>query len=810
MYYTPYIWPFIFSLAVSLWLGWYAFRHRQVSSATTFVWIMAAMSVWTLAYLLELSSSTLADKIFWIKMKYLGSAPGPVLWFVLALQLTHHEHWLQKRFFRWLLTAFVGLVIVMVFSNDTHRWFWTDYWRDADQLELQVAHGFFFHIYSGGLYLTTVISIALYINYYRTTPHIFRQQALLMALGGLIPPLSPLPVLLWGWPFSRQIDVVVLALVVASALFALAIFRFGALNFVHIAHNLVIKNINAGIIVLDHVERVVELNPYARRIINQPDTPLIGKPLKTVLPGWSDLARHTDEERELQLGPAHGQQIYQVQVSAITDSKEALVGYAMTLFDITSRKQTEAQRQRLAALEERERIGRELHDDLGQVMSYVSLQAQTARELLKHGQTASAQATLTQLVQAAQEAHNNVRQYILGVRTATLSSADFTETLQQYLAQLDARHGLTVAISWPDDFSATALTPEIETQLLRIIQEALTNVRDHAGVDRATIFFTLHPDEVQTIIADEGRGFKPFVVPPEEGESKTSPPLATKGRIEGGLSGSEPRKPEGHFGLEITRERAEAVGGSLEVRSTPEVGTQVIVRLPRMLESPPEKAMQGMRALLVDDHALYLDGLKNMLSVRGIQVVGTARDGLEAQALARKLQPDLILMDVEMPRCNGLEATRRIKADLPDTKIVMLTVAADDDTLLQALKNGASGYLLKSVAGREFFILLNQAMQGETVLSPSLAAHILTEFTRPETTFPTADPPAPTLTPRQQEVLALAAQGLSNKEIAAQLNVSANTVKYHVSQILERLHLHSRYELAHYAQQQELGPPPGE
>jgi len=260
------------------------------------------------------------------------------------------------------------------------------------------------------------------------------------------------------------------------------------------------------------------------------------------------------------------------------------------------------------------------------------------------------------------------------------------------------------------------------------------------------------------------------------------------------------------------RERAEAVGGSLEMRASPGEGTQVIVRLPRVLETSQEEAVRGLRVLLVDDHPLYLEGLRNLLSARGVQVIGMARDGLEAQELARKLRPDLILMDVEMPRCNGLEATRRIKAELSDIKIVMLTVAAEDEALFEALKNGASGYLLKSLNRTQFFYLLTEVMRGETVLSPTLAGRVLAAFKQggniPDTqTEPVSVPCAEAaifseLTPRQAEILTLVAQGLTYKEIGAKIYISEAAVKYHMGQILERLQLRSRREAAMYAQKQ--------
>jgi DNA-binding NarL/FixJ family response regulator len=233
--------------------------------------------------------------------------------------------------------------------------------------------------------------------------------------------------------------------------------------------------------------------------------------------------------------------------------------------------------------------------------------------------------------------------------------------------------------------------------------------------------------------------------------------------------------------------------------------------MPRSLSQTQPATGYGARVLLVDDHPLYLEGLRSLLAARGFQVVGTAQDGLQAQSLAHELRPDLILMDLHMPRCDGLEATKRIKEELPDTKIVMLTIAAEGDTLFEALKYGASGYLLKSLEGRQFFTLLANVLDGEIALSPELASMALAEFARSGTEPVSKTDEGVTLTRRQNEVLELTAQGLSNKEIASKLHLSEATVKYHVSQILERLHLKSRYQLAQYAHQRgNTSPADGE
>lgn len=208
-----------------------------------------------------------------------------------------------------------------------------------------------------------------------------------------------------------------------------------------------------------------------------------------------------------------------------------------------------------------------------------------------------------------------------------------------------------------------------------------------------------------------------------------------------------------------------------------------------------------MRVLLADDHPLFLDGLKTLLSGRGVQVVSTARDGFEALEKARREHPDVILMDIQMPRCDGLTATRLIKAELPEIKIVILTMSDEDDDLFTAIKSGASGYLLKTQDTEDFFARLMELSRGEAPLSRGLAARLL-DFMGGQAGAPAQDQEAPEgslLTGREQEVLALAARGLTYKEVAAQLCLSERTIKYHMGEIIARLHLANRAQVVEYA-----------
>lgn len=227
--------------------------------------------------------------------------------------------------------------------------------------------------------------------------------------------------------------------------------------------------------------------------------------------------------------------------------------------------------------------------------------------------------------------------------------------------------------------------------------------------------------------------------------------------------------------------------------------------------------MAPLRVLLADDHSLFRCGISSMLSSReGIEVVGSARDGLEAIELARETQPDVILMDVDMPRCNGLEAVRRLKAETPDVKIVMLTVSDDSDDLFEAIKSGAQGYLLKDLEPYQLIDMLQGVARGEAPLSGLMAARLLEQFAKAGSTAP---PPAPQeqaraadpaenelnrLSEREVEVLELVVAGKSNHEIAEALVITTNTVKNHLSNILSKLHLQNRIQLAVHAVRHQL------
>ena len=208
--------------------------------------------------------------------------------------------------------------------------------------------------------------------------------------------------------------------------------------------------------------------------------------------------------------------------------------------------------------------------------------------------------------------------------------------------------------------------------------------------------------------------------------------------------------------------------------------------------------MQPVKVLIVDDHDLFRRGVRYTIEPEeDFEVVGEAEDGAEAMAKARELKPDLILMDINMPHCSGLEAVSAIKAELPDVKIIMLTVHNEDKNLFEAIKRGAGGFLSKNVRAKSLLDSLRGVMKGEAAISKLMAGKILNEFAR--LAGIEDGNVASRLTPREREVLQKISKGLSNKEIALSLSISEHTVKAHVTSILSKLHLQNRFQAADYA-----------
>jgi DNA-binding NarL/FixJ family response regulator len=272
-------------------------------------------------------------------------------------------------------------------------------------------------------------------------------------------------------------------------------------------------------------------------------------------------------------------------------------------------------------------------------------------------------------------------------------------------------------------------------------------------------------------VADDGQGFAPESVQPTA---------------------------DGGFGLTGMHERARLAGGTLEIESAPGWGTRLIVQVPlaRGLVAPDARVPAAdaasstapIRVLIVDDHALARAGIRRLLEDTAAVVVGEAADGQEAVEQALALRPDVVLMDLQLPRLSGVQAVRELRARWPEVRVLIVTTFAQDEHLFEALKAGARGYLLKDASRAELLQGIQTVHQGGSLVQPVVASRLLDRFGALERERELYEP----LTEREREVLTLVASGARTREIAERLVVSEKTVKYHLTQIYQKLGVSGR------------------
>lgn len=472
------------------------------------------------------------------------------------------------------------------------------------------------------------------------------------------------------------------------------------------------------------------------------------------------------------------QQTISEQTTQLDEANKALASEAARRerAELALRQQSEA----LAVLRERERMASALHEMLDQLLGYALVQAQTVREALAEGRITSATAEINAQISILQEAGQDIREFLAGARVQhniATGPGSFYTALQQHLQWIDQLYGFRTELTMADDVLGRGLAPMAEVQLLPIIQEALSNVRRHAGVMQATINFRHEGAQLVVEIRDRGRGF-------------TSDPSN-----DGGEEATTPG-----YGIERARNRAADLGGTIEIETAIGQGTLVRLRLP--IRPLPERPSTEIRILLVDDNDIFLHLLQKLLSTRGFNVVGAATNGAESVALARELRPDVVLMDVEMPGMSGLDAASAILAELPGTRVVMLTVAEDDTTVFDAVRRGASGYLLKDLDADQISDRILGLMRGEAALSPGLAQRVLTALAsrmQREDDPDQAPEPMSVLTVHQIKILTLLAQGYTYKEIGRSLGYSERAIKYHTGEAIRQLQLKDRAAAIAYA-----------
>ncbi|MGE5583287.1 MAG: histidine kinase N-terminal 7TM domain-containing protein [Bacillota bacterium] len=797
--FIPYAWVLLASALVSLLIGLFVWRRRSVPGAPPFIILMVCSVAWSLSNALEMMGTNLPTKIFWANVQYICYNIIPVTWLVLTLQYTRRDRWLTRRRLGLLLIIPI-LTVIFAWTNDWHGLMRRNIFLDTSGPFPVVGktYGPWFWVFSAYSYPLMITACVIHLKATLRMQRIYRWQTLALLTGLLLPLIANLSFTFKISPFKQDIAPTLFS--IGGIFYTLGLFRYKLFDILPAGRHLVIESIGDGMIIFDKLNRIVDFNPSAGKIFGVSDK-MIGQTAELIFKDYFHLEEilrtSSMGHREIAVMGIEGAAYYDARWWPIPDRQGQIIGRLLLFHDITEIKnaQQEILRQQrfTAMLEERGKLARELHDSLGQVFGYINVQAQAVRKFMSAGQLELADDYLQKMIGAAKEAHAEVRGFIQDGMNPVLTEKGLFPTIEDLLKKFGDDYGIETFFYDSRQIRQGLVDPPAEAQILRIVQEALNNIRKHAEADQVRITIEDAGAGIRLTIADNGKGFAPDQV--------------------SGLKS---------FGLRIMHERAAEAGSRLSVISAPGRGTRVLIEIPyggdagsakrdtgevEVLSFPTThlppptlqiRAVSTMKVLLVDDHTLFLDGLSSLLAASQIEVVGTARDGLEALQKARELKPDIIVMDIQMPGCDGLIATRLIKAELPRTKIIMLTTSETDEVLFEAIKSGASGYLLKDLDGDDFIELLLGLERGEVPLSPGIAARFLNEFRRTRNENAAASPESQKineeLTPRQIEILTMAAGGMTYKEIGASLCLTERGVKYHMGEIVAKLQLKDRHQ----------------
>ena len=543
--YTPYLWLPLASAGILSGLCVCAWRRRSVPGALALAILWALAVPMLLGKGLGLAAVGGPAKIFWHKFQYVWMIPIATAGLCFALEYANLNRWLTRRTLL-LLSVPPVAILLLVLTNDSHHLIWAGFTLD-NRLHAHYSTADLLVFYYGFFLLFSASAIFVWL-FVRSPLH---RVPVLFCLGGqFIIRVSVFLAHSDRSPFPL-VDPIVVGSVIAAILYAIALFHFRMFDLVRVAQRTVIDQMLEGMLVLDPRNRVMDLNPAAERILGVQAVRAKGAFLAEVSPGFPI------DQPEAVLPVDGAMRHYALLLSPLIGPRGLELGGLVLMYDVTEQRQAQTrlleQQCAVATLRERDRVARELHDSIGQTLGFVKMQSVAARGLLARGQGAEADECLARLAAVAQDAHWDVREYIDGALAGKSAECGFFPAIEAYLLRFRESFGLEVKLDVSSDLTEASFQPMVRAQLLRIVQEGLTNVRKHAHAKNVEVRIAPRDGCVEALIEDDGAGFDPSLLP---------------------------KTPGRRFGLRFMRERAEDVGGTLEVHSAPGAGSRVIISVP--------------------------------------------------------------------------------------------------------------------------------------------------------------------------------------------------------------------------------------
>lgn len=550
--YSPYVWPSIIASLFMLGLAVFSFRHRDMPGALPFSIACVFGLLWSIGSIFEYTAVGFDVKIFWRKFQVIFQLPSATAITCFLLEYAWPKRWLTRRNLV-LLSIVPLLVILFVITNNVHHLFWEGFEFDGALVAIRGALMKYFlaYIYVN-FSMNMIVFIWLFIHSSQN-----RWPVAIMVIGQIM-----MRLLYFIDLADRDlihIPYAAVGIAFTSLIYVIVFFRFRIIGPIPLARQAVINQLPIGMLVLDHQLKITSLNPTAEQMLQVSSQHVKNKPVQEVLDAYPQeplLSEDGDHHLEFNHLSGGRERDYFLEIHQLKNWRDAHVGQLLLLTDVTEQREAQArileQGRVLATMQERERLARELHDDLAQVFAFIDTQGQTIQRLLERGDFETADRHLARLIEAAREGEVDIRESIRAMRL-TLSEHGLLSTLENYLSQFERDTSIHIDLITSDDFNINLIDPMVAVQLLRILQESLTNIRRHAMASKVQIKFDQVDGSIYVAVQDNGRGFK---------------------ITQNDLSGAS------HYGLMMMRERAQSIGGRIDLSSQPDQGTEIIVCVP--------------------------------------------------------------------------------------------------------------------------------------------------------------------------------------------------------------------------------------
>jgi PAS domain S-box-containing protein len=553
--YSPNIWPSILSALLLLALAVYGVRRRTMPGVTSFVMANLFAATWAMGSVMEFSAISMSTRIFWVKFQAAWMLPSSTAMTCFVLEYAWPGRWLTRRNLA-LLSIPPLLVLGMILTDHVFHLMWRTFNLDGSVFPQLGQGGWIGIIYSYGL---VFLNIGLLAWLFLKSP-IHRWPVAIMLTGHIVFRLLFFLQRANLIHFDLPLDLIGLAFLALT--YAIALFGFRIFDPTPLARQVANQQLRDGMLVMDSQKRVVSLNPAAERILDASAKQVQGKPIADLLPNLPQTSAlqtsltALQNPIELSLDQGAERHYYELDFAPLNDFRGLNVGHLLLLHDVTEQRRSQEQilnqQRAMATLKERERLAHELHDELAQDLALINLQAQLVSGLLEAGQAQQAQAQLQILAGVAREAQVDVRTEISKLSHRITQAHGLPGALQQLVDTFQQTYGTETELVLPEVDQKISIPANVEVQLLRITQEAFTNIRKHARAKNASVALTLEPEHLRLVIADDGVGFDSQSLPVSHHS----------------------------FGLGVMSARAQEVNGKVDVQSTPGTGTRVTVIIP--------------------------------------------------------------------------------------------------------------------------------------------------------------------------------------------------------------------------------------